>query len=154
MFEDEYPPRAQQSAVENQVDDPLAALQIIGRVGKNDVELLAATLQIKKNIGFDSVEIRDAELRGCLAYEAVVHGVDLYGRDAPGAARRKFVAYGARPGEEVEHVALLEVDYVAQDVEEVLLGEVRRRAGPQVAGRRDSPTPVFPAYDSHVVLLK
>ena len=150
MLEDKHAARAQQIALQHQIDDRLAALQIVGRIRKDDVELLGAVFQVEKDIRLDRMELFDTELRRGLPDEIVVHRVDLHRRDAPGPPRGELVADRTRPGKEVQHVALLEIDQVAQHVEEVLLGEVRRRTGPQVAGRIDRPALVFAADYSHV----
>ena len=153
MFEDEYSLRAQQSAAEHLFDDPFAALQIVGSVGKNDVELLGATLQIEKNIRLDRIEAFDAELGGRLPDEIVVHRIDLHRCDAPGAAGCEFVADRSRAGKKVEYVAFLEIHQVVQHVEQILFGEIRCWTRPQVAGRVDGPALVFAAYDSHITFL-
>ena len=149
MFEDQQPAGTQQPASEDQIDDRLAARKVIRSVRKNDVELLGAAPQVEKNIRLDGIEVVDPELSGRAADEIVVHRVDLDRGDTPRSPRRKLVADRPRPGKEVEDVALLEIDQVAQHVEEILLGKIGRRPGPQVAGRIDRPSLVFSADYSH-----
>ncbi len=154
VLEDEQTVFAEQSAPEDRIDDSLAALQIVGRIRKNHVELLPAAFHIEKGVGLDRVEIFDAQPGGRLPDEIPVHRIDFHRRDAPGAARGELVADRPRTCEQVEHVALLEIDQIAQHVEQVFLGEIRRGARPQVAGRVDGPALVFSAYDSHTTYLK
>ena len=153
MFEDQDAARTEQSAFQDQLHDLLAALQVVGGVGEDHVELLGAAFQVEENVGLDRVEVFDPQQCGRPADEIVMHGVDLDRRDAPCAARGEFVADRPRAGKEVEHVALLEIEQVAQYVEEVLLGEVGRGPRTQVFGRVDRPAPVFSADYSHVVCL-
>ena len=153
MLEDENTPVAKQIVFSHQVDDPFAAFQIIGGVGKNQVELLGATFQIEENIRLDRIEISASQHCGSLPDEVVVYWVDLYGRDASGASRGEFVADRTRSGEEVEYIALLEIDEVAQYVEQIFLGEIGRWPCAQVLGRIDRAPLVFPADYSHIVFL-
>ena len=153
VFENQHSPFAQQIAAEHQVDDPFAPLQVVGGVREDDVEALRATLQVEEDIGLDDIHVVDAELRGRLTDEVVVHRIDFDRRDAPCSARGKLVADGARAGEEVEYVALLEVDQIAQHVEEVLLGKIGGRPCTQVARRVDGTSLVFSADYSHTIRL-
>ena len=105
-------------------------------------------------IGLHGIEVADAELCRRLPDKVVMHRVDLHRCDAPCSARGELVAYRPRPGKEVEHVALLEIHQVAQYVEQVFLGEIGRRACPQVARRVDGPPLVFSADYSHTIRLK
>ena len=154
MFEDENPLRAQQVALQHQFHHLFAALQVVGGVRKNHVELLGAALQGEERIGLHGIEVADAELCRRLPDKVVMHRVDLHRCDAPCSARGELVAYRPRPGKEVEHVALLEIHKVAQYVEQVFLGEIGRRACPQVARRVDGPPLVFSADYSHTIRLK
>ena len=154
MFEDEDTARPQNFAVEHHPDDLLARRQIVGRIRENQVELFGAAFQVEKNVRFDGVEVFDSELPGGPADEIVVYGIDLDRGYAASSARCEFVTDGTRAGEEVQHVALLEIQQIAEDVEEVLLGEIGRRPRPQVAGRVDGPALVFSAYYSHTICLK
>ena len=57
MFEDENPLRAQQVALQHQFHHLFAALQVVGGVRKNHVELLGAALQVEERIGLHGIEV-------------------------------------------------------------------------------------------------
>ena len=139
---------------EHQPYDLLAALQIVGSVRENHVELFRTTFEVEEDVGFDCIEVPDAQLRRRLADEVVVYRIDFHRGYAPRSARCELIADRAGSREEVQHVALLEIQQIAEDVEEVLLGEIGRRPRPQVAGRVDGPALVFSAYYSHTICLK
>ena len=65
MLEHEDAPFAQQIAAQDHLHHPLAALQIVGRVGKDHVELLGAAAQVEKDIGLHGKEVGDAQLAPC-----------------------------------------------------------------------------------------
>ena len=69
MLEDQDAILAQQLALEDKVDDLLAALKVVGGVGEDQIELLGATLQIEEYVGLDGVEIAKAEALSRLADE-------------------------------------------------------------------------------------
>ena len=83
MFEDQDAARTEQSAFQDQLHDLLAALQVVGGVGEDHVELLGAAFQVEENVGLDRVEVFDPQQCGRPADEIVMHGVDLDRRDAP-----------------------------------------------------------------------
>ena len=138
-----------QIPAQNKVYDLLAALQIVWRVGKYHIKLFAAALQIEENIGVGGVECGKAQLFGGFADEGVVYGVYLHARNAPRTARAELVTNGARTRKQIEHINILKVHKVAQHIKEVLLGEVRSGASPQVAWGNNGPTSVFSADNSH-----
>ena len=127
VFEDQQPSAAQAVAFERQPYDLFAALQIVGGVGKHDIELLVAVFQVEERVRLDGVEAADAQLRGRLPDEVVVHRVDLHGCDAAGSPRGELVADRAGP--------------------------VSRRTRSEVAGRIDRPALVFAADYSHTTFL-
>lgn len=154
MFEDQQTAFAQQPVVQHQPDDFPAAFQIVRGVGEDDVELFRAAFQVEKGIGLDRIDRFASQLPRRLPDEVVVHGVDFDCRDAASAARSEFVADRSRAREEVEYVALFEIDQIGQDVEKVLLGEVRRGTCPQILRRVDRPALVSAADYSHRTSLK
>ena len=77
VFEDENPLRAQQVALQHQFHHLFAALQVVGGVRKNHVELLGAALQVEERIGLHGIEVADAELCRRLPDKVVMHRVDL-----------------------------------------------------------------------------
>ena len=154
MFENQHAFGTQQVVFEHQPYDLLAALQIVGGVRENHVELFRTAFEVEEDVGFDRIEVPDAQLRRRLADEVVVYRIDFHRGYAPRSARCKLIADRAGSREEVQHVALLEIQQIAEDVEEVLLGEIGRRPRPQVAGRVDGPALVFSAYYSHTICLK
>ena len=64
MFEDENPLRAQQVALQHQFHHLFAALQVVGGVGEDHVELLGAAFQVEENVGLDRVEVFDPQQCG------------------------------------------------------------------------------------------
>ena len=110
--------------------------------------------QVEKGVGLDRIDRFASQLPRRLPDEVVMHGVDFDRRDAASAARSEFVADRSRAREEVEYVALFEIDQIGQDVEKVLLGEVRRGTRPQILRRVDRPALVSAADYSHRTSLK
>ena len=154
MLENENSLLAQNIARQNEADNLLGTLQIVGCIGKNDIETLWAVLQIEKSVCLDRVDVRCPEVASCTANEVVVDGVDFDRRNAARTARGELVANRACAGKEVENVRLLVIDNVAQYVEQIFLGKVRSRACAEVAGRIDGATAICAAYYSHTTCLK
>ena len=96
VFEDQTTILPEQIPAQNKIDDLLAALQVVGSVGKYHIKLFAAALQIEENIGVGGIEGGKAQLLGGFADEGVVYGVHHHARDTPCTSRAKFVTDGAR----------------------------------------------------------
>ena len=71
--------------------------------------------------------------------------------DAATTAREKFEGNAARASEEVERRRFLEIDVGAEDVEEVLLGEICGGTRLEGAGHFEMAAFVFTRYDTHSV---
>ena len=153
MFENQQAPRSQQIVFRNQFHNLFTALQVVGSIGKDHVELFGTAFQIEEDIGLDRIQVGDLQLSRRLSDEVVVYGVDLYGRHAPSAPRGELIADGSGSGEKVQYIAPIEIDQVGQYVEQIFFGEIGRWAGPQVARRMDRPSLVFSADYSHRTCL-
>ena len=55
VLEDKDAALSQKVAGKYQIDNLRAILQVVGRVGEDDIKLLGATLQIEKGVGLDGV---------------------------------------------------------------------------------------------------
>ena len=149
MLKDENSAFAQQILLENRIYDLLAALQIVGRIRKNQVKLLGNALQIEKNIGLHNKHILKSQLASRRTDKVEMDRIDLHRCHTTRSSRCELVADRARAGEEIEDVALLEIDHIGQYVEEILLGKVSGGTCAEVLGRIDCSPSVFAAYYSH-----
>lgn len=114
MFEDQQTLLAQDPALEHQRDDLFALGQIVGCIGKDDVEVpFGAAFEVKEGVGLHGMKLLHAECAGGRADEVVVHGVDFDRDDAAGPPRTEFIADGPRARKEVQYIALFEIHAVA-----------------------------------------
>ena len=172
MFEDKDAVGLEQFALNDEVGQGLNFLQGVGRIGKDEVELLMAGLDEAEHIAADCYHIRDsppvirsgrtaalsggggpsAELFQAVLNEAVVVAVELDADDATTATREQFEGDATRAGEEVEGLGTVEVDVLNEHVEDVLLGEVG--SGPRLERARnvEMTALVFSSNDSHTSL--
>lgn len=124
--------------------------QGVRRVGKDEVELLATLCEVLEDVAADGKSRRVLQLVEELADEAVVAHVELNADDAAATSAHEFQRDATRPGKEVEsRRPLAEVEIALQDVEEVFLREVRRRACREAARHIEMPAFVFACDDSH-----
>ena len=113
------------------------------------VELLGTAFQIEKGIGLDRVNPVETEIPGSTPDEVVMHRIDFDRNDRSGPPRGKLVADRAGPGKQVEHVGTLDVAMALDHIEQIFLGEVGRRTGPQIFRRLYDPAAKDAANDSH-----
>ena len=124
--------------------------QDVRRVGKDEVELLAALCHVLKGIGANGEGCGVLQLVEELLDEAMVTDIELHADDASATSADELQRNAARAGEEVEGCrCFAEVDVALQDVEEVLLGEVRRGTCRERARHVEVPAFVFTGDDSH-----
>ena len=129
--------------------------QGVGRIGKDEVELLAALRHELKGITAYGQACLVLKLVEKLLDEAMVSSVKLHANDATATSADEFERDASRAGEEVESCRLLaEVDVGLQDIEEILLGKVRRGPCREATGHVEVPAFVFACDDSHVFTLR
>ena len=151
VLEDKEAVLLQQVVAEDDVGQLGQLRQGVGRVGKDEVELLATLCEVLEDVAADGQRRRVLQLIEELADEAVVAHIELNADDAAATSAHELQRDAARPGKEVEsRRPLTEVEIALQDVEEVFLREVRRRACREAARHFEMPAFVFACDDSHV----
>ena len=163
VFENKEPVGLEQSTLDNQVGQRGQLLQSVGRVGKDEVELLFAGLDETECVAADCYHIGDsppvirsgggpsAKLLQAVLNEAVVVAIEFNADDVTAASREQFKGNAARAGEEVEGLGTVEVDVLNEHVEDVLLGKIRRRPRLERARNIEVAALVFSCNDSHTL---
>ena len=124
--------------------------QDVWRVGKDEVELLAALCHELEDVGANRQGGRVLQLVDKLLDEAMVSHIELHADHVTAAAADEFERDATRAGEEVEcRRSLAEVEIALQNIEEVLLGEVRCGTCREGARHLEVPAFVFAGDDSH-----
>lgn len=151
VLEDEEAAGLEEWAGEDDVGQFGDLRQDVRRVGKDEVELLAALCHVLKGIGANGKGCGVLQLVEELLDEAMVTDIELHADDASATSADELQRNAARAGEEVEgRRCFAEVDVALQDVEEVLLGEVCRGTCRERARHVEVPAFVFACDDSHV----
>ena len=149
VFQDEIAARMQQIQRKDLVRKPVQPVQGIGRIGKDQVELLVTDGQEIEDIVPHHGYGIQPQARSFLLDERGVLAGHLHAVHAPGPARSELEGDGTGAPEKVQHLEVLEFILVVQNVEQALLGKVRGGPG-LVAGRRKDHFPFqFSADDSH-----
>ena len=154
MFEDEDTLGLEQTFLEDETWNPGQLLQGIGRIGKDEVELLLARLDETEGIATKG----DADLRieffQTVGDEAVMISILFDADDVGAAARHQFEGDAARAREEVEGCGAFKVHITRQDIEDVLLGKVGGGSCLETPWNLKVPSLVYACNDSHRPLIK
>ena len=127
--------------------------QGVWRVGKDEVELLAALCHELEDIAANGQRRCVLKLVEELLDEAVVTHIKLYADNSTATSADKFERNATRAGEEVECCRLFaEVKIALQDIEEVFLGKVRRWTCRKAAWHFEMPALVFASDDAHLYI--
>ena len=149
VLQNEEPAGLQQGASQDKVGQGRQLLQLVGRVGKDQVEGAVRGAQEAEHVGVYGEPPVLLQLAYDAADEGVVVAVLLDGHHPGTAAGHQLEADAARAGKEVEglHPVFLEVIVVGgQYIEEVLLGKVRGGTCLECAGHVEVP-PLVDATD-------
>lgn len=150
VLEDKETVGLEEVAAEDDVGQFGDLRQDVRRVGKDEVELLAALCHVLKGVGTNGKGCGVLQLVEELLDEAMVTDIELHADDASAASADELQRNAARAGEEVEgRRCFAEVDVALQDIEEVLLGEVCRGTCRERARHVEVPAFVFAGDDSH-----
>lgn len=128
VFEYEDAVGLQQSALKYQLGQGGQFGQGVGRIGKDEVELLMAALYEAEHIASQGDASVGAELLQALLYEGMMVAVGLHAYHALASSRHQFERYAARTREEVERYGVFKVDVSVKHIEYVFLGKVRCRS--------------------------
>jgi len=140
----------QQPAREDDVGQFRYLRQNVWRVSKDEVELFTALGHILENVAANGQCRRVLQFVKELLDETMMANVKLHAYDTSAASADEFKRNAACAREEVEsRRSLAEVDVALQDVEKVLLGEVRRRTCREAARHLEMPAFVFASDDAH-----
>ena len=149
MLENEDAILVQEVSIQDQVGNLRQFLQSVRRVGKDEVELLVATLQKTEHVATNQDIPVFVQLLEALADEVGVVTVGLHADHLLAATGNQFERDAARACEEVEGRGILEVDVALQHIEDVLFGEIGGGARLECAGNVEMAALVLSCYDSH-----
>lgn len=149
VFENENPIGTQQVMLENQVGNRRKRFQLIGRIGKNQVELPLRGFDEAKNVLSDDDVTLGLELLGAIFDELHVLRIHFYAHDWVAASRQHFKRDAARARKEVERTGTLEINVSVEHVEEVFLRKIGRRTRLERARNVEMPTLVDSSDDAH-----
>ena len=147
MLEDQPPARFEQPFLPNEFGDRFTSLDVIRRIGEDDIELFGTAFQVEKGVRLYRINLGKPERLGRTADVVIMYRVNFDRNDAPCPARCEFVTDGPRSREKVEDIYPFDLPMAGNYVEQVLLGEVRRGTGAQILRRLDDPDPVTSAND-------
>ena len=154
VLEDEDAAFPEDAFFEDEVGNLGQFLQGVGRVGKDEVELLAAGLDETEHVATQREGLGvGIQFLQAVADEAVVVAVLLDADHLAAAAGEEFERDAARAGEEVEGGGSVEVDVAGEHVEDVLLGKVGGWPRLERARNLKVASLVFPSYNPHSSLI-
>ena len=126
MFEDKNAVILQQAIVEDEPWDLWQLLQGVGRIGEYEIVLLFARLHEAEDITAQRQACVSLQLLNTIADKAMMVAVLLDADDPAASTRQQFQRDTARAREEIEGCGSIEIQVARQNVEDVLLGEIRR----------------------------
>lgn len=149
VFEDEDAVGLQQSCFEDETRYLGQSFESVGRIGKDDVELLMATFQKAENVASYEYMIFDGKRFHALSDESGMIAVGLNAYYLTATARQQFERNAARAREKVESCGAVEVDIAVKHIEKVFLGEVGCGPGFERSGYVEVSAFVFSCDYSH-----
>ena len=127
MLEHKNTARSKQVTAQNEVGKLRKVAQRIGRIGKDEVELLPTTLQKAEDIAADEHVSVVAKFGKTAANEVGVVAVGLYTNHLFAASADQFERNAARSGKEIEGRYAVEINVSPQHIEDIFLGKIGRR---------------------------
>lgn len=126
MLEDQPPARFKQPFLPNEFGDRFTSLDVIRRIGEDDIELFGTAFQVEKGVRLYRINLGKPEGFGRTADVVIMYRVNFDRNDAPRPARCEFVTDGSRSREKVEDIYPFDLPMAGNYVEQVFLREVRR----------------------------
>ena len=104
MLEDQPPARFEQPFLPNEFGDRFTSLDVIRRIGEDDIELFGTAFQVEKGVRLYRINLGKPEGFGRTADVVIMYRVNFDRNDAPCPARCEFVTDGPRSREKVEDI--------------------------------------------------
>ena len=123
--------------------------QLIGRIGKNEVERLHTTLHKAKGIALYEAQVIVVERAKQVVEERGMGVVFFYAYHRRTTTRQKFKRYASCAAKQVENSGFFEVDIRSKHVEKIFLGKICSRTGLETAGHVETPPFIFASDDAH-----
>ena len=153
MFKNKYPIRFEHVVIQDQRRYLGQFIKCIGRVGKDEIELLAARFQIAKHIAANHHPVFFTYLLQTLADKGDMITVGFYADHLTATTREQLQRDTARACKQVERRQAFEIDIAVEHVEDILLGKIGCRTRLNVRGTSKCRPLYFPviiriAYES------
>ena len=124
MFDSEQRSRSEEAGREDGGWDAGEAFHVVWRVGEHEVEACRGGGYVAHGVASDEPEVSGAEFGGHFGYEFLLYRRFFHCGYCVAFAGEEFEAHGAGAGEEVEGVAVVEVDQVLEHIEYVFPREI------------------------------
>lgn len=124
-------------------------IKCIGRVGKDEIELLAARFQIAKHIAANHRPVLFTYLLQTLADKGGMITVGFYADHLTATTREQLQRDAARACKQVERRQAFEIDIAVEHVEDILLGKIGCRTRLECTWNIEVPTFIFSCYNPH-----
>ena len=153
MFKDKHTLLFQESFLEDEVWYRRQFLQGVGGIGKDEVILLLARLDISEHISTQGDASSGIQFFQTVLYETVVISVEFHANHLTASSGEQFEGDAACTREKVEGGGVFKVDITCQHVEDVLFGKIRRGPRLESAWNVKMPSLVFPCDNPHLPLV-
>ncbi len=128
----------QQFLFENQIGQIAQSVQIIRRVGKDEIIFMARLQQKLEHIGFQGRAAFEVEVFEIILYKLYVQGLHLNTGNRICAAREALYGKGTRAAEQIQHFHLIKIHQMIEHIEKSFAGEVRCGAAFEVLGNQQA----------------
>ena len=127
VLKDKHTLRLQESFLEDEVRYRRQFLQSVWRIGKDEVILLFARLDITEHITTEGDASGGIQFFQTVLYKTVVVSVHFHAHHLTTSSGEQFQSDAACTREQVEGYGILKVEISCEHVEDILLGKVCRR---------------------------
>lgn len=153
MLENEDAVLVQEISAQDQVGNLRQFLQSVRRVGKDEVELLVATLQKTEHVATNQDIPVFVQLLEALADEVGVVTVGLHADHLLAATRHQFERDASRASEKVEGCGILKIYISLEHIENVLLGKIGSRTCLECTRYVEVTSFILSCNDSHFFIM-
>ncbi len=126
----------------------IQVFKIVWGIRENQVVCSMLLFKKLENIPLDHPETLHVQVLGHLLDKPGLFEVFFHGRDVSAAPRSHLETDSPRAGKQIQKPGAFKINQVVQDIKQAFPGQVGGRAGFQLLGWPDRPSPVFSGYDS------
>jgi len=133
----------------NKMGQVCQTVQVVGRVGKDEVVFIACLQQKLEHIGFEGMAAFEVEVLEIVLYKLDMQRLHLYAGNTVRSSGKAFYGKCTRAAKKVKHIHLIKINQMTEYIEKSFASEVSRGPSFKILWNKQAPAFECAGYYAH-----